>query len=119
MQATNGNASVGLPVLARQRLLARCLGKQELADKLVQLLLSGLPKDALEIQNAIDSKDMKQVATLSHRLKGAAANMCADTLSSAAAALESAARHHDSEVLPTSWFTLQQQIDLVLQELTS
>lgn len=105
------------PLVERQRLLERCMGKQELADRLVGILVSGLPKDASEIQSALETGDLPRVAAVSHRLKGAAANMCAASLSSAAAALEKVARASDVERVPDSWFILQQQIALVLEEL--
>jgi HPt (histidine-containing phosphotransfer) domain-containing protein len=106
------------PIVARDRLLSRCMGKRELVDRLIQMLAQGLPKDSNEIRAAMDAGDLDRIAILSHRMKGAAANMCADPLSSAAAALETAARERNTTNVPQSWFTLQQQIDLVLQELT-
>jgi HPt (histidine-containing phosphotransfer) domain-containing protein len=106
-------------MVARERLLARCMGKQELADKLVHLLVNGLPKDSSELQTALEAGDMERVAKVSHRLKGAAANMCADSLSRAAADLEQAAKNSHCTNVPDSWLTLQRQIDLVLKELAS
>jgi HPt (histidine-containing phosphotransfer) domain-containing protein len=117
MQAKLSQNDSREPLVERQRLLERCLGKQELADRLVGILVNGLPKDSVEIQTALETGDLPRVAAVSHRLKGAAANMCAPTLSSAAAALEQAARTSDVERVPDSWLMLQQQIELVLEEL--
>lgn len=93
------------------------MGKQALADKLIGILVTSLPKDSAELQVAVDSNDWGKVATVAHRMKGSAANMGAEPLSSAAATLESAARATESAKIAESWFTLQQQIALVLTEL--
>ena len=108
---------VARSVFSRQRLADRCLGKLELVDRLVKILVDGLPRDSAEIEAAVDSQDMERVATLAHRLKGAAANMCAERLAWAAAGLEQAARVFDAEGMSESWHGLRQEIGLLLEAL--
>lgn len=93
------------------------MGKLELVDRLVKILADGLPRDSAEIEAAVDSQDLERVATLAHRLKGAAANMCAERLASAAAGLEQAARVFDAARISESWLELRQEIGLLTEAL--
>lgn len=98
------------------------MGKQEFAERLLELLVTELPKDSAEIQEAVDRGDFECAARLAHRLKGAAANMCAEDLSRAAALMEQRARASAAAVSEAdgflgSWEELQRQIQLVIQEL--
>lgn len=106
-----------LSVFERQRLVDRCLGKIELAERLVKILADGLPNDLLALQNAIDNGDIAKVASLAHRLKGSTSNMCAERLSNAAANLERAARSSDREAVVDSWVGVQQEIGFLLEAL--
>jgi two-component system sensor histidine kinase/response regulator len=82
-------------IIDRPSLLKRCLGKAELADKLLLKLHTRLGSDLYEIKTAVDSGDCEQVARGAHRLKGAAANLSAEALRAAAAELETAGRNGD------------------------
>jgi len=93
------------------------MGKLELVDRLVRILADGLPKDTAEIEAAVEADDIDRVASLAHRLKGAAANMCAERVSSAAAGLEQAARVCDAEGISESWYGLRQEVGLLLEAL--
>lgn len=104
-------------VFSRERLADRCMGKLELVDRLVRILAEGLPRDTAEIEAAVDSEEIDRVASLAHRLKGAAANMCAERLSLAAAGLEQAARVCDAEGISESWHGLQREAGLLLEAL--
>ncbi len=104
-------------VFERQRLIDRCMGKLELAERLVKILAEGLPSDLINLQSAMDSGDIAKVASLAHRMKGTAANMCAERLSNAAANLERAARSSDLEFASGSWLGVQQEISVLLEAL--
>ncbi|HEV3302641.1 MAG TPA: response regulator [Planctomycetaceae bacterium] len=82
-------------VIDRPSLLKRCLGKPELADKLLVKLHARLGTDLYEIKLAVDAGDCEQIARCAHRLKGAAANLSAEPLRTAAADLESLGRGGD------------------------
>ena len=82
-------------VIDRPSLLKRCLGKPELADKLLVKLHARLGTDLYEIKLAVDAGDCEQIARCAHRLKGAAANLSAEPLRTAAADPESLGRSGD------------------------
>jgi CheY-like chemotaxis protein/HPt (histidine-containing phosphotransfer) domain-containing protein len=82
-------------VIDRPSLLKRCLGKPELADKLLVKLHARLGTDLYEIKLALDAGDCEQIARCAHRLKGAAANLSAEPLRTASADLESLGRSGD------------------------
>jgi signal transduction histidine kinase/CheY-like chemotaxis protein/HPt (histidine-containing phosphotransfer) domain-containing protein len=82
-------------VIDRPSLLKRCLGKAELADKLLLKLHARLGSDLYEIKAAAGGGDCEQIGRCAHRLKGAAANLSAEALRAAAADLELAGRNGD------------------------
>jgi signal transduction histidine kinase/CheY-like chemotaxis protein/HPt (histidine-containing phosphotransfer) domain-containing protein len=82
-------------VLELESLLKRCLGKRDLAEKLVSKLHSRLARDVEEIETAVSTGDAVQLAALAHRLKGAAANLSAEPLCRVAGHLESLGRDGD------------------------
>jgi signal transduction histidine kinase/CheY-like chemotaxis protein/HPt (histidine-containing phosphotransfer) domain-containing protein len=82
-------------VIDRPSLLKRCLGKPELADKLLVKLHARLGTDLYEIKLAMDAGDCEQIARCAHRLKGAAANLSAEPLRAASADLEMLGRNGD------------------------
>jgi CheY-like chemotaxis protein/HPt (histidine-containing phosphotransfer) domain-containing protein len=82
-------------VIDRPSLLKRCLGKEELADKLLGKLHARLGTDLNEIKAAVDAGDSEQLARCAHRLKGAAANLSAEPLRAVVADLEALGRRGD------------------------
>jgi CheY-like chemotaxis protein/HPt (histidine-containing phosphotransfer) domain-containing protein len=82
-------------IVDRPSLLKRCLGKAELADKLLVKLHARLGTDLFEIKAAIDAGDSEQLARCAHRLKGAAANLSAEPLRAVSADLEALGRSGD------------------------
>jgi HPt (histidine-containing phosphotransfer) domain-containing protein len=82
-------------VIDRQSLLNRCLGKQELADKLLAKLHARLGTDLNEIKAAVDVGDSEKLARCAHRLKGATANLSAEPLRAVSADLEALGRSGD------------------------
>ena len=71
-----------------EALLIRCRNKPGLVLSLVDKLLQRLPKDLEEIRQAVARNDADTLARLGHGLKGAAANMSAETLWNLACRLE-------------------------------
>jgi HPt (histidine-containing phosphotransfer) domain-containing protein len=84
---------------------------------LIRILGDGLPNDLSELRAAAEQRDMSRIATLSHRLKGSAANMCADKLSSAAAMLERSARSSDADEVAVSLVNVEREIGFLLKAL--
>ena len=82
-------AAIPLGVLNYPDLLQRCMGRAELAERLVNKLASQAGEDAREISRAIQQQDAAALAATAHRLKGASANVSAENLRLLAAELES------------------------------
>ncbi len=68
--------------------LARVGGKEALLKKIIGMFMSNYENVCQELQEAIESKDWETVRTLSHSVKGSAANISANVLSESAAELE-------------------------------
>jgi len=96
-------------VLDFESLLKRCLGKRDLAEKLVAKLQSRLPEDLNEIEEVVEKGDAERLAALAHRLKGAAANLAADPLRHAAAALETMGRGGNLDGVQTGLKRLKEE----------
>ncbi|MEX2287505.1 MAG: ATP-binding protein [Planctomycetaceae bacterium] len=76
-------------------LLKRCLGKSELARKLLTKFHARLPDDLTQISSAIKAGDPNRLASLAHTLKGTSGNLSAQQLHLASGELESHARNGD------------------------
>lgn len=79
-----------LAVLEMWELLGRCLGKPELAARVLLRFQKQLADDITQIETALDSEEYEVARETVHRLKGAAANVAAHALREQAHALESA-----------------------------
>jgi HPt (histidine-containing phosphotransfer) domain-containing protein len=87
-------------VLDTDELLARCLGKWDLAQRVLTRFRNQVAGDLLLLQDAVVDGDAGLIAKLAHRIKGAAGNVSARALSDQAAALEDAARQRDWDQIP-------------------
>jgi HPt (histidine-containing phosphotransfer) domain-containing protein len=97
MSAVIEQATVAIDV---SELLGRCLGKRELAQRVLNRFQKQLTDDVVSLQHALDTGDQAVLATVAHRVKGAAANVAAHRLHERAATLEEAARAGDWDQLP-------------------
>ena len=61
-------------------LLHRCMGKQDLARRVIVKFIVQAGNDANEIQTAIREQNASQLRLVAHRLKGSAANVSAEAL---------------------------------------
>ena len=73
-------------------LLKRCLGNRDLPKKLLAKFHARLPDEIDQMAAAVAAGDGPLIASLAHRLKGAAANLSAEPLREAASELESIGR---------------------------
>jgi len=76
-------------------LLARCLGDRALADRVLQKFLSRLSDDVRKIRVPFDEGGRDGVRRAAHALKGAAANVGATSIATAAGEIEHVARNAD------------------------
>ncbi len=77
-------------VLELWELMQRCLGKPELAKRVLNRFQLQLKVDVERIAAALESEQFEEAREVAHRLKGAAANVAAHALYEQAHALESA-----------------------------
>lgn len=83
-----------------EALLARCLGKIELAERILAKFNSRVDLDIAELERALASDDLNTIAQVAHRLKGASANVAADALKEKAAGIEELARRGCAGEIP-------------------
>jgi HPt (histidine-containing phosphotransfer) domain-containing protein len=76
-------------------LVRRCLGRIELAERLLASFDTRVPVELAEIERCINEGDAASAARLTHQLKGAAANVSAGALHSAVSQMEESARSGD------------------------
>jgi len=76
----------------RDDLLSRCMGNQQFAQKILAAFLEQLDRDLIDLDEALSGEDLAQVATVSHRVKGAASNVSARRVREIAATLEELAK---------------------------
>jgi HPt (histidine-containing phosphotransfer) domain-containing protein len=79
-------------VFDAEDLLARCLGKIDLAERVLARFCSRFDVDLAELERAVRVEDTDQIARVAHRLKGASATVAATGLASGAARIEELAR---------------------------
>jgi ammonium transporter, Amt family len=86
-------------VLNIEQLLERCSGDQEFVGRILYKFTSKNRRDIDELGHAVAVSASRDVARMSHSLKGAAANIAATRLHDVVAALEDAARHDRTDEL--------------------
>jgi len=104
-------------IFDRTSFVARCIGSQELVDRLIAVLLETLPEQRRSLQKAIENQVVADIGRISHRLQGTAKNVCADRLSHAASLLELACTSNDMASLQPAFANLYMQIDALIDEL--
>jgi CheY-like chemotaxis protein len=84
-----------LPPVDFRALLTRCMNKPELAGRLVRKLVEQAEQDVTAITTALQQNDAAALAAAAHRLKGASANVAAESLREIAHDLEMLGRRGD------------------------
>jgi two-component system, sensor histidine kinase and response regulator len=83
------------PPLDRRQLINRCLGRIELAERLIASFQTRFPNEAGQIERALAEGDEPNLVRLIHQLKGAAANVSAPALHALLTTMEHSARNGD------------------------
>jgi HPt (histidine-containing phosphotransfer) domain-containing protein len=83
------------PPLDRRQLINRCLGRIELAERLIASFQTRFPNETTQIERAIAEEDDANLIRLIHQLKGAAANVSAPALHVVLTRMEQSARGGD------------------------
>jgi HPt (histidine-containing phosphotransfer) domain-containing protein len=76
------------------QLVRRCMGKVELAERLLASFEQRFPQELAEIENCVSAFDGVKLTRLVHQLKGTAANVSADVLHAIVSRLEDSARNN-------------------------
>jgi HPt (histidine-containing phosphotransfer) domain-containing protein len=99
------------PVLAREELLERLGGDEQLLRQVLEVFASDAPVQLEALLGAVDEADQEVVWRRAHGIKGAAANVGAIALKRAAFELEAAARAGNLDQLPRLAARVGQEID--------
>lgn len=97
-------------VLDIDDLASRCMGKLELVERILTNLTPTLASEMDELQRVLLVEDRELTTTLSHRIKGTAANVGAKRMQHTACRLESLARQD------AAWTELSEQFELLSVE---
>ena len=100
-------------------LLERCMGNSGLVAKLMNAFANTLPIEQCALQAAIEHNDLIAVARISHKLKGTAWNMCANSLAEIANLVEQAARAGQIDKVADRWIEISLQIENILDSIST
>ena len=92
-----------------QELVERCMGNIDLAERVLAKLQSRFDEDLAGLEQALSAKDGRRIASIAHRLKGAAANVAARDLQKYAAEIEDLANKNMLADLPVRLKILRHQ----------
>jgi signal transduction histidine kinase/DNA-binding response OmpR family regulator/HPt (histidine-containing phosphotransfer) domain-containing protein/HAMP domain-containing protein len=81
-------------------LLHRCMGRQDLARRLIKIFLAQASADVQELETAIREQDAPRLRMVAHRIKGSAANMSAEAVRESASRLEALGRDGNLAAAP-------------------
>ncbi len=109
-EETLADAPLDLTALSR-----RCLGKQDLVERLVANFIDSLPRMAIVIEEAVYDDRYEEAAKQAHSLKGAAANLSALCLQQVAGDLESACVARDRLLAAGDVVRLQREIERCIE----
>jgi len=97
--------------LDKERLLSRIGGQSALLPVILQAFIREARADLEMIGHALESRELKRVVGLAHRLKGAAATVGADHLSNLAREIELEGRGGNLEKAVSGVLALESEID--------
>jgi HPt (histidine-containing phosphotransfer) domain-containing protein len=84
--------SHGSSTFEREELLARCIGRVDLLERVLNTFQHRFGEDLAQLENDLRSANVEDLARVAHRMKGASANIAAPRLSSLASVIERLAR---------------------------
>jgi HPt (histidine-containing phosphotransfer) domain-containing protein len=92
-----------------------CGGQEAIARDIIQMLVTELPEQSRELQDALDKKNWKNLDYVSHKLAGSAAYCGMDEIKKEARALNHLIRQQQMAELPQQMHQLQHAIKEALQ----
>lgn len=112
-QTPTPQAPAASPGIDVPSLLHRCMGKQDLARRLVQKFLTQAGADVQEMEAALKEQDAVRLRLVAHRLKGSAANVSAEAVRESASQLEVLGRDGNLEPAPDLVAQLRAGMELI------
>lgn len=103
-------------VLNVAQALERMEGDRELLEELAHLFTDEWPKSAAEIEAALKAGDATQLERLAHGLKGAAANVGAERLSTAALEMEKMSAARNLKSISAQWEVVKKEAAALFEE---
>jgi HPt (histidine-containing phosphotransfer) domain-containing protein len=96
--------------------LERMEGDRELLAELAHLFTDEWPKSAVEIEAGLKAGDTTLLERLAHGLKGAAANVGAERLSTAALEMEKMSTARNLKSIPAQWEVVKKEAAALFEE---
>ena len=84
-----------------EQLLERCLGNIDFAQRIITKFQSSFDKEIQELEQCVKQRDSDRAAMTAHRMKGASANVAADSLRGAVEKIEFHARAGRLDEVPS------------------
>ena len=82
-----------------EALLARCAGRTDLAQRVVNAFVAQLETDIPQLSHELSQGNFEEVSKLAHRIKGAASNVDAEAIRASADQIELFAKSSETEDL--------------------
>ena len=102
-------------LLDYEMFVSRLMGDRPLAMEILAEFTASLPHQMEQLAAAVHQEDFREVRRLAHKMRGAAGNVCADTLCRIVSALETAAGEEDRDKTHQLFAEATQQ-EILLQE---
>ncbi|ACL02578.1 multi-sensor hybrid histidine kinase [Desulfatibacillum aliphaticivorans] len=99
MREEPASNTTSAPPLDIEAVVEEFMGKRELVIKIAGNFADTVQGQLVAIQKALHENNMHAIASEAHAIKGGAANLTAEKLSEAAAALEDAARSENADIV--------------------
>lgn len=90
-------------------LLGRCLGRLDLAERILQKFQCALEKDVRELEEAVRTTNTAEIAQLAHRIKGASLAVSAYKLIDCAQSIEKSAAASRMDEIPIYFARLKEE----------
>lgn len=89
-------------------LLARCVGKKELVQKVLNAFIRQVHDDIPKLSSDLMTGDFEGAAKMAHRIKGSSANVAADSIRASAERIEQVAKDQQSQDIAPALAQLQE-----------
>ena len=105
------------PLVDVDTLMGRVQGDRALLTRMVSLLLSDTPPRLEQMRAALECRNTQNLAKLAHKIKGAISNFSAESTTSIAQRLETAAQEGNLEIAREVFLDLEKAIERLRPEL--